>query len=127
METIKEVEAEAEEEAVGLEPELRDAEEEEEEEDEEEEADFDARSEEVGLTPEEELPQFSTDDGDVEAPPSCSKAVSFEHLSLCSQDDSRGKNHMVVSPDDSCTDKLKSSILPPLTHKLTASELLLNK
>ncbi|XP_073926448.1 piezo-type mechanosensitive ion channel component 2 isoform X3 [Castor canadensis] len=126
-ETIEEVEAEAEEEAVGLEPELSDAEEEDEAEEEAEEADFDARSEEVGLTPEEELPQFSTDDGDVEAPPSYSKAVSFEHLSLCSQDDSRGKNHMVVSPDDSRTDKLESSILPPLTHELTASELLLNK
>ncbi|EGV99639.1 Protein FAM38B [Cricetulus griseus] len=37
------------------------------------------------------------------------------------------KNHMVVSRDDSSTDKLESSILPPLTHELTASELLMNK
>ncbi|XP_012891297.1 PREDICTED: piezo-type mechanosensitive ion channel component 2 isoform X1 [Dipodomys ordii] len=132
-ETIEEVEVEAEEEAVGLEPELGDAEEEkpeeeeEEDDEEEEEVEFDAEAEEVGLTPDEELPQFSTDDGDVEPPPSYSKAVSFERLSFASQDDSGGKNHMVVSPDDSRTDKLESSILPPLTHELTASELLLNK
>ncbi|KAM4815295.1 LOW QUALITY PROTEIN: piezo-type mechanosensitive ion channel component 2-like [Thomomys bottae] len=150
-ETIEEVEVEeAEEEAMGLEPELREAEEEKQEEEEEEEeeeeveeeaeeeeqeeeeeeevvvVEFDAEAEEVGLTPDEELPQFSTDDGDVEAPPSYSKAVSFEHLSFASQDDSGAKNHMVVSPDDSHTDKLESSILPPLTHELTASELLLN-
>nr|XP_048275438.1 piezo-type mechanosensitive ion channel component 2 [Myodes glareolus] len=121
-ETIEEVEAEAEEEVVeGLESELRDAE------DKEYVAEYEAGVEEVSLTPDEELPQFSTDDGDVEAPPSYSKAVSFEHLSFASQDDSGAKNHMVVSPDDSRTDKLESSILPPLTHELTASELLMNK
>uniref|UniRef100_A0A8D2CYJ1 Piezo type mechanosensitive ion channel component 2 n=1 Tax=Sciurus vulgaris TaxID=55149 RepID=A0A8D2CYJ1_SCIVU len=121
-ETIEEVEAEAEEEVVGPVPEPR-----EEEEGEEDEKDEEDEEEEAGLTPEEELPQFSTDEGDVEAPPSYSKAVSFEHLSFGSQGDSGGKNHMVVSPDDSRTDKLESSILPPLTHELTASELLLNK
>ncbi|MEJ1279307.1 piezo-type mechanosensitive ion channel component 2 [Cricetulus griseus] len=121
-ETIEEVEAEAEEEVVeGLESELHD------EEDKEYAAEYEAGVEEVSLTPDEELPQFSTDDGDVEAPPSYSKAVSFEHLSFASQDDSGAKNHMVVSPDDSRTDKLESSILPPLTHELTASELLMNK
>ncbi|XP_050013921.1 piezo-type mechanosensitive ion channel component 2 isoform X4 [Alexandromys fortis] len=121
-ETIEEVEAEAEEEVVeGLESDLRDAE------DKEYVAEYEAGVEEVSLTPDEELPQFSTDDGDVEAPPSYSKAVSFEHLSFASQDDSGAKNHMVVSPDDSRTDKLESSILPPLTHELTASELLMNK
>lgn len=121
-ETIEEVEAEAEEEVVeGLEPELHEAEEK------EYAADYEAGVEEVSLTPDEELPQFSTDDGDVEAPPSYSKAVSFEHLSFASQDDSGGKNHMVVSPDDSRTDKLESSILPPLTHELTASDLLMSK
>nr|XP_021538719.1 piezo-type mechanosensitive ion channel component 2 [Neomonachus schauinslandi] len=81
----------------------------------------------VGLTPEAELPQYSTEDGDVEAPPSYSKAVSFERLSFCSRDDSAGQSHMAVSPDDSRSDRLESSILPPLTHELTASELLLNK
>ncbi|KAL1773612.1 piezo-type mechanosensitive ion channel component 2 isoform X2 [Sigmodon hispidus] len=121
-ETIEEVEAEAEEEVVeGLESELHDAE------DKEYVAEYEAGVEEVSLTPDEELPQFSTDDGDVEAPPSYSKAVSFEHLSFASQDDSGAKNHMVVSPDDSCTDKLESSILPPLTHELTASDLLMKK
>ncbi|XP_055478902.1 piezo-type mechanosensitive ion channel component 2 isoform X3 [Psammomys obesus] len=122
-ETIEEVEAEAEEEVVeALDPEHHDAK------DEEYEAEYEAGVEEVSLTPdEEELPQFSTDDGDVEAPPSYSKAVSFEHLSFASQDDAGAKNHMVVSPDDSRTDKLESSILPPLTHELTASELLMNK
>ncbi|XP_052598264.1 piezo-type mechanosensitive ion channel component 2 isoform X6 [Peromyscus californicus insignis] len=121
-ETIEEVEAEAEEEVVeGLASELHDAE------DKEYAAEYEAEVEEVSLTPDEELPQFSTDDGDVEAPPSYSKAVSFEHLSFASQDDSGAKNHMVVSPDDSRTDKLESSILPPLTHELTASELLMNK
>ncbi|XP_029402896.1 piezo-type mechanosensitive ion channel component 2 isoform X2 [Mus pahari] len=121
-ETIEEVEAEAEEEMVGdLEPELHDAEEK------EYAAEYEAGVEEISLTPDEELPQFSTDDCDVEAPPSYSKAVSFEHLSFASQDDSGAKNHMVISPDDSRTDKLESSILPPLTHELTASDLLMSK
>nr|XP_054317189.1 piezo-type mechanosensitive ion channel component 2 isoform X1 [Pongo pygmaeus] len=122
-ETIEEVEAEQEEEAGSTAPESREAKE-------YEAAGYDVGArgaEEASLTPEEELTQFSTLDGDVEAPPSYSKAVSFEHLSFGSQDDSAGKNHMAVSPDDSRTDKLGSSILPPLTHELTASELLLKK
>uniref|UniRef100_A0A2I3GBR8 Piezo type mechanosensitive ion channel component 2 n=1 Tax=Nomascus leucogenys TaxID=61853 RepID=A0A2I3GBR8_NOMLE len=122
-ETIEEVEAEQEEEAGSTAPEPREAKE-------YKAAGYDVGAvgaEEASLTPEEELTQFSTLDGDVEAPPSYSKAVSFEHLSFGSQDDSAGKNHMAVSPDDSRTDKLGSSILPPLTHELTASELLLNK
>nr|XP_058133335.1 piezo-type mechanosensitive ion channel component 2 isoform X3 [Dasypus novemcinctus] len=120
-ETIEEVEAEQEEEAVGPGPAFEHAVD-------EEEAECDMGAETISLTPENELPQYSTMEGDVEAPPSYSKAVSFERLSFGSQDDgSTGKNHMVVSPDDSRTDKLESSILPPLTHELTASELLLNK
>ncbi|XP_057556299.1 piezo-type mechanosensitive ion channel component 2 isoform X2 [Hippopotamus amphibius kiboko] len=71
--------------------------------------------------------QEPTEDGDVEAPPSYSKAVSFERLSFDSRDDSAGQTHMAVSPDDSRSDRLETSILPPLTHELTASELLLNK
>ncbi|XP_069424758.1 piezo-type mechanosensitive ion channel component 2 isoform X1 [Ovis canadensis] len=74
-----------------------------------------------------ESPQDPTEDGDVEAPPSYSKAVSFERLSFDSRDDSAGQTHMEVSPDDSRSDRLEASILPPLTHELTASELLLNK
>ncbi|XP_055224010.1 piezo-type mechanosensitive ion channel component 2 isoform X1 [Gorilla gorilla gorilla] len=122
-ETIEEVEAEQEEEAGSTAPEPREAKE-------YEATGYDVGAmgaEEASLTPEEELTQFSTLDGDLEAPPSYSKAVSFEHLSFGSQDDSAGKNHMAVSPDDSRTDKLGSSILPPLTHELTASELLLKK
>ncbi|KAM6219757.1 piezo-type mechanosensitive ion channel component 2 [Rhynchocyon petersi] len=119
-ETIEEVEAEQEEDLVGPAPELEDA-------DDEYEADYEVGVEEISLTPDTELPQYSTTDGDVEVPPSYSKAVSFERLSFGSQEDSTGKNHMVVSPDDSRTDRLESSILPPLTHELTASELLLNK
>ncbi|XP_059975090.1 piezo-type mechanosensitive ion channel component 2 isoform X2 [Mesoplodon densirostris] len=72
-------------------------------------------------------PQDPMQDGDVEAPPSYSKAVSFERLSFDSRDDSGGQTHMAVSPDDSRSDRLEASILPPLTHELTASELLLNK
>uniref|UniRef100_A0A8C9CPA5 Piezo type mechanosensitive ion channel component 2 n=1 Tax=Phocoena sinus TaxID=42100 RepID=A0A8C9CPA5_PHOSS len=72
-------------------------------------------------------PQDPTQDGEVEAPPSYSKAVSLERLSFDSRDDSGGQTHMAVSPDDSRSDRLEASILPPLTHELTASELLLNK
>ncbi|KAF6088901.1 piezo type mechanosensitive ion channel component 2 [Phyllostomus discolor] len=83
--------------------------------------------EEAGLTPDTELPQSSAEEGDVEVPPSYSKAVSFERLSFGSQDNSEGPSRMAVSPDDSRSDRLESSILPPLTHELTASELLVNK
>ncbi|XP_015975334.2 piezo-type mechanosensitive ion channel component 2 isoform X9 [Rousettus aegyptiacus] len=100
---------------------------EEEEEEEEEEAEETEESEEAGLTPDRELPQSSTEEGDIEVPPSYSKAVSFERLSFSSRDDSAGPSRMAVSPDDSRSDRLESSILPPLTHELTASELLLNK
>uniref|UniRef100_A0A8C6AFD3 Piezo type mechanosensitive ion channel component 2 n=1 Tax=Monodon monoceros TaxID=40151 RepID=A0A8C6AFD3_MONMO len=72
-------------------------------------------------------PQDPMQDSEVEAPPSYSKAVSLERLSFDSRDDSGGQTHMAVSPDDSRSDRLEASILPPLTHELTASELLLNK
>lgn len=99
----------------------------EEEEEEAEEAEETEESEKAGLTPDTELPQSSTEEGDMEVPPSYSKAVSFERLSFSSRDDSAGPSRMAVSPDDSRSDRLESSILPPLTHELTASELLLNK
>lgn len=135
-ETIEEVEAEVEEEAVGTQMEEAKEEELEEEEKEEYGVGYGVEAEDASLTPEDEdeeeddddeLPQVSTDDGEVEAPPSYSKAVTCEHLSFGSQDGIGAKNQMVVSPDDSRTDKLGSSLLPPLTHELTASELLLNK
>ncbi|XP_039701897.1 piezo-type mechanosensitive ion channel component 2 isoform X1 [Pteropus medius] len=100
---------------------------EEEEDEKAEEAEETEESEEAGLTPDTELPQSSTEEGDVEVPPSYSKAVSFERLSFSSRDDSAGPSRMAVSPDDSRSDRLESSILPPLTHELTASELLLKK
>ncbi|KAM7127177.1 piezo-type mechanosensitive ion channel component 2 isoform 4-T4 [Molossus nigricans] len=126
-ETIEEVEAEQEEPDGSEGPEEEEDQEVEEEEEEAEEVEETEESEEAGFTPETELPQYSTEEGDVEAPPSYSKAVSFERLSFGSQDDSAGPSRMAVSPDDSRSDRLESSILPPLTHELTASELLLNK
>ncbi|XP_025918843.1 piezo-type mechanosensitive ion channel component 2 [Apteryx rowi] len=94
---------------------------------EEEVEDYSLDSEGAAYTPDTDVPLYSTVDSNAEAPPSYSKAVSFEHLSFGSQDDSAGKSLMMVSPDDSRTDKLDDTILPPLTHELTASELLLNK
>ncbi|KAM9308007.1 piezo-type mechanosensitive ion channel component 2 [Gastrophryne carolinensis] len=92
---------------------------------EEREDDYCVDLEDSSYTPDTELPLYSTADG--ELPPSYSKAVSFEQLSFNSRDDSVDNNLMVLSPDESHTDKLHDSILPPLTHELTASELLLNK
>ncbi|KAK2542745.1 Piezo2 [Columba guinea] len=89
--------------------------------------DYSLDSEGAAYTPDTDVPLYSTVDSNAEAPPSYSKAVSFEHLPFGSQDDSAGKSLMMVSPDDSRTDKLNDTILPPLTHELTASELLLNK
>ncbi|XP_043923294.1 piezo-type mechanosensitive ion channel component 2 [Protopterus annectens] len=91
---------------------------------------------ETDFTPETELPVSAVDtdgptygtDGDAEIPPSYSKAVSFDRLSFGSQDSSTGgKQLMVLSPDESHSDKLDPSLLVPPTHELTASELLLNK
>lgn len=75
-----------------------------------------------------DAPSYSALDGIAEPPPSYSKAVSLELFPLDgSQDDSSDKNHMMVSPDELEADKSEDPILPPLTHELTASELLLNK
>uniref|UniRef100_A0A8C2T6P4 Piezo type mechanosensitive ion channel component 2 n=1 Tax=Coturnix japonica TaxID=93934 RepID=A0A8C2T6P4_COTJA len=95
--------------------------------DEEEVEDYSLGSEGAAYTPDTDAPLYSTVDSNAEAPPSYSKAVSFEHLPFGSPDDSAGKSLMMVSPDDSRTDRLNDAILPPLTHELTASELLLNK
>ncbi|XP_063307643.1 piezo-type mechanosensitive ion channel component 2 [Pelobates fuscus] len=95
------------------------------EDDEEEEEDYSIDLEASSYTPDTDLPLYSTTEGDI--PPSYSKAVSFEQLSFVSRDESADNNMMVLSPDDSRTDKLHDTLLPPLTHELTASELLLNK
>ncbi|TRZ12383.1 hypothetical protein HGM15179_014725, partial [Zosterops borbonicus] len=115
-ETIEEVEGEHEEEGGHSASRLE----------EEEVEDYSLDSEGAAYTPDTDVPLYSTVDSNAEAPPSYSKAVSFEHLPFGSPDDSAGKSLMMVSPDDSRTDKL-DTILPPLTHELTASELLLNK
>uniref|UniRef100_A0A7M4ESN4 Piezo type mechanosensitive ion channel component 2 n=1 Tax=Crocodylus porosus TaxID=8502 RepID=A0A7M4ESN4_CROPO len=94
---------------------------------EEETEDYGMDSEEVACTPDTDMQLYSVGDGNAEAPPSYSKAVSFEDISVGSQDDSGGKSLMLVSPDEHPSDKLNDTILPPLTHELTASELLLNK
>ncbi|XP_072267554.1 piezo-type mechanosensitive ion channel component 2 isoform X3 [Pyxicephalus adspersus] len=89
-----------------------------------EEEDYSADLDGTTYTHDSDLPLYAAD-GDL--PPSYSKAVSFEQLSFTSRDESADNNLMVLSPDDSRIDKLHDSILPPLTHELTASELLLNK
>ncbi|KAJ7414044.1 piezo type mechanosensitive ion channel component 2 [Willisornis vidua] len=115
-ETIEEVEGEHEEEGAHSASRVE----------EEEVEDYSLDSEGAAYTPDTDVPLYSTVDSNAEAPPSYSKAVSFEHLPFGSPDDSAGKSLMMVSPDDSRTDKL-DTILPPLTHELTASELLMNK
>uniref|UniRef100_A0A670IJB7 Piezo type mechanosensitive ion channel component 2 n=1 Tax=Podarcis muralis TaxID=64176 RepID=A0A670IJB7_PODMU len=85
-------------------------------------------SEGAAYTSDTDIPSYSGLDGIAEPPPSYSKAVSLELFPLdSSQDGSSVKNHMMVSPDENQSDKPEDSILPPLTHELTASELLLNK
>lgn len=75
-----------------------------------------------------DMPSYSGLDGIAEPPPSYSKAVSLELFPLdSSQDDLSSRNQMIVSPDENQSEKPEDSILPPLTHELTASELLLNK
>ncbi|XP_040209885.1 piezo-type mechanosensitive ion channel component 2 isoform X2 [Rana temporaria] len=119
-ETIEEVEDEQEEEHKS--PVTRTEVEDEEEEEEEE--DYSADLEGTSYTPDTDMHLYAAD-GDL--PPSYSKAVSFEQLSFTSRDESADNNLMVLSPDESHIDKLHDTLLPPLTHELTASELLLNK
>ncbi|XP_054840797.1 piezo-type mechanosensitive ion channel component 2 [Eublepharis macularius] len=85
-------------------------------------------SEGAAYTSDTDVPSYSALDGIAEPPPSYSKAVSLELFPLDgSQDGSSDKNHMMVSPDELEADKSEDQLLPPLTHELTASELLLNK
>ncbi|XP_072903212.1 piezo-type mechanosensitive ion channel component 2 isoform X3 [Hemitrygon akajei] len=71
------------------------------------------------------VPVYTTDTMTEEVPPSYSKAVSLEHLSI-SSDSAGGKQIMALTPD-SKVDLLEDPIFPNLSHELTASELLLNK
>ncbi|XP_034285335.1 piezo-type mechanosensitive ion channel component 2 isoform X3 [Pantherophis guttatus] len=75
-----------------------------------------------------DMPSYSALDSIAEPPPSYSKAVSLELFPLdSSHDGSSSRNQMLVSPDENQSEKREDSILPPLTHELTASELLINK
>lgn len=58
---------------------------------------------------------------DQDCPPSYSKAVSFDRLSVCSTEDD-----FVQKRDGQCS-RPESTLLPPLTQELTASELLLSR
>uniref|UniRef100_A0AAY5F1Q2 Piezo-type mechanosensitive ion channel component n=1 Tax=Electrophorus electricus TaxID=8005 RepID=A0AAY5F1Q2_ELEEL len=69
-------------------------------------------------TPDTDAPTTS----DVEVPPSYSKAVSFDRLSISSEDNRR----LMLMTSDSRSD-MEDSLLPSQTTDLTASELLLNK
>lgn len=90
--------------------------------------DYGLDSEGAAYTSDTDMPSYSALDGIAEPPPSYSKAVSLELFPVDhSEDGSSDKNHMLVSPDDNQSEKPGDSILPPLTHELTASELLLNK
>lgn len=72
------------------------------------------------ITPDTDAPNTS----DADVPPSYSKAVSFDRLSVSDESDS-DKRLMVMTPD-SRSDR-DDPLLPSMTTDLTASELLLNK
>ncbi|XP_066575227.1 piezo-type mechanosensitive ion channel component 2 isoform X2 [Amia ocellicauda] len=76
-------------------------------------------------TPDTDAPTTYPTDVDVDVPPSYSKAVSFDRMSVSSDEDDKGL--MAMTPDDSRSDRIDDTLLPSLTHELTASELLLNK
>ncbi|MGH0140399.1 UNVERIFIED_CONTAM: hypothetical protein FKN15_042818 [Acipenser sinensis] len=78
-------------------------------------------------TPDTDGPATYHTDIDGDMPPSYSKAVSFDRMSVSSNEDSADNQLMAMTTDDSRTENLDDIILPSLTHELTASELLLNK
>ncbi|XP_051552940.1 piezo-type mechanosensitive ion channel component 2-like [Myxocyprinus asiaticus] len=73
------------------------------------------------FTPDTDFPNIS----DADVPPSYSKAVSFDQLSVCSAESDSDKRLMVMTPDS--RSDLDNPLLPSMTKELTASELLLNK
>lgn len=73
------------------------------------------------FTPDTDAPNTS----DADVPPSYSKAVSFDRLSVSTDGSSGGKRMMLMTPDS--RSDLDDSLLPSMTTELTASELLLNK
>ncbi|XP_077078207.1 piezo-type mechanosensitive ion channel component 2 [Siphateles boraxobius] len=72
------------------------------------------------FTPDTDAPNTS----DADVPPSYSKAVSFDRLSVSDESDS-DKRLMVMTPDSKSD--LDDPLVPSMTTDLTASELLLNK
>ncbi|KAG1930554.1 piezo-type mechanosensitive ion channel component [Pimephales promelas] len=72
------------------------------------------------FTPDTDAPNTS----DADVPPSYSKAVSFDRLSVSDESDS-DRRMMVMTPDS--RSDLDDPLLPSTTTDLTASELLLNK
>ncbi|KAK9980260.1 hypothetical protein ABG768_013637 [Culter alburnus] len=72
------------------------------------------------ITPDTDAPNTS----DADVPPSYSKAVSFDRLSVSDESDS-DKRLMVMTPDS--RSDMDDPLLPSTTTELTASELLLNK
>uniref|UniRef100_A0A672QS65 Piezo-type mechanosensitive ion channel component 2-like n=1 Tax=Sinocyclocheilus grahami TaxID=75366 RepID=A0A672QS65_SINGR len=69
------------------------------------------------FTPDTDAPNTS----DADVPPSYSKAVSFDRLSVSSDDSDSDKRLMLMTPDSRC------DLDDPLLPSMTASELLLNK
>lgn len=73
------------------------------------------------FTPDTDAPNTS----DADVPPSYSKAVSFDRLSVSSDDSDSDKRLMLMTPDSKSD--LDDPLLPSMTTDMTASELLLNK
>uniref|UniRef100_A0A3B4DIP1 Piezo-type mechanosensitive ion channel component n=1 Tax=Pygocentrus nattereri TaxID=42514 RepID=A0A3B4DIP1_PYGNA len=73
------------------------------------------------FTPDTDAPNTS----DADVPPSYSKAVSFDRLSISSEESDNDKRLMLMTSDS--RSDLDDSLLPSQTTELTASELLLNK
>ncbi|XP_058274705.1 piezo-type mechanosensitive ion channel component 2 isoform X2 [Hemibagrus wyckioides] len=75
------------------------------------------------FTPDTDIPNTS----DADVPPSYSKAVSFDHLSVDSQESDEEKQLMLMTSDSRSDLLSDDALLPSQTTELTASELLLNK
>ncbi|MCJ8745068.1 hypothetical protein PDJAM_G00126250 [Pangasius djambal] len=75
------------------------------------------------FTPDTDVPNTS----DADVPPSYSKAVSFDRLSVESQESDEEKQLMLMTSDSRSDLLSDDALLPSQTTDLTASELLLNK
>lgn len=75
------------------------------------------------FTPDTDVPNTS----DADVPPSYSKAVSFDRLSVDSQESDEEKQLMLMTSDSRSDLLSDDALLPSQTTELTASELLLNK